>query len=422
MARPQAEAKLCFYPAHPLAIEQLSKHLFCRGPDPTKKWDTINILDPCAGKGEAIQQLAIGLGVPETQVYTVELDGQRSEDIKALMPKSQHLGPASFAGVQITGYSFGLVYLNPPYGHELGGGKREEYGFTEIATRKLVAKGILVLVCPIQALVGKRDFVEFLDSNYEEIAVYKFPDGVDEFGNEIRPYKECVVVGKKRKEVIPRDVLDKVGSLHKMKMQWQGYVEVGHLPTLGTVQPKAWLAHGGPSYEREEEIRTWEIPHSWKPHVFKKTMFTELELEAVVAESPLNSILKEVKIPPPNAPPLPLDKGHLGLILASGMLDGVVEGPHGVHIVRGSSHKVEYHNKALSGSEVNPDSGAVKTVDTYSQRMVTVIRVVEQDGVIGTFSNEPKEEKDEESDYNGDVGVQPGSPGWQEEMRRWADG
>ena len=36
-----AQAKLGYYPANPLAIEQLTKHLYCRGPDPTKKYDTI---------------------------------------------------------------------------------------------------------------------------------------------------------------------------------------------------------------------------------------------------------------------------------------------------------------------------------------------------------------------------------------------
>ena len=60
-------------------------------------------------------------------------------------------------------------------------------------------------------------------------------------------------------------------------------------------------------------------------------------------------------------------------------------------MVRGSSHKVEYHNKEMSTSEANPESGAVTTKDVFSQRMITVIRVVEQDGVIQTFSNEPTE-------------------------------
>jgi hypothetical protein len=65
MARLEAQKKLCYYPAHPTAVAKLAEHLNCREPDPTKKYDTINILDPCCGKGEAIKQLAGLIGVPD---------------------------------------------------------------------------------------------------------------------------------------------------------------------------------------------------------------------------------------------------------------------------------------------------------------------------------------------------------------------
>ena len=399
MARLASDAKCGFYPANSVAIRELAKHLTLRAPDPSKKFDTCVALDPCAGKGKAIRDLTVAIGIPEDHVYTVELDAVRSEACKALMPKHHHLGPAGFAGVQITGHSFGLVYVNPPFSDELGGGRREEMGFTEISTRKLVPKGILVLVCPLDTLLGNREFVQFIDSHFEDVCVYGFPDGCDDDGKVIRSYNEIVVIGKKRPVAIPKDSLEKAGCLHNMNFQWRGYIKMGDLAPLGGNQPSSWL-NGRASREDDKFVRTWEIPHSWKPHVFKKTAFTELELEAVIADSPLNKMLNEVVIPPPNAPPLPLDKGHLGLILASGMLDGVVEGPHGVHVVRGSSHKVEYHNKEMSTNEVNPDSGAVTTKDVFSQRMITVIRVVEQDGRIFTHSNAPevKDLDDQECD------------------------
>jgi hypothetical protein len=79
------------------------------------------------------------------------------------------------------------------------------------------------------------------------------------------------------------------------------------------------------------------------------------------------------------------------------MLNGIVEGPHGNHVVRGSSTKVEYHNVEQSQSEANPETGAVTTRDVYSERMVTILRAVEQDGNIRTFSNRPEETAEEES-------------------------
>lgn len=390
-----AQAKAGFYPAHPKAIEGIAAHLKCRPPDPNKKYDTCTALDPCSGKGLAIHQLTQAIGIPEEQVYTVELDPERSKEVAKLMPAHHHLGPASFFGVQITGFSFGLAYVNPPFDVELGGGRREELRFVQEVTRLLVPKGILVLVVPVSALSGNRQFVDWLDAHFEETALYKFPDGNDEeTGQPIRPYREMVVIAKKRASPLPQELLYQNGCLRKMGFSWNIYID--RLPPIGGVQPTYWN-DGVAGYDREPAPRVWEIPHAWKPHVFKKTAFTDAELEAVISESPLGRILKEVVVPPPNAPPLPLDRGHLGLILASGILDGVVEGPHGVHVVRGSSHKVMYHNKEASCSEENPDTGAVTTKDVFSERMVTVIRAVEQDGVIRTYDNEPKEkDKDDE--------------------------
>ena len=59
-------------------------------------------------------------------------------------------------------------------------------------------KGILVLVCPLKALAGNRPFCTFLDAHYDELGVYKFPDGY-------RPYNEIVVIGQKRREAIPAE-------------------------------------------------------------------------------------------------------------------------------------------------------------------------------------------------------------------------
>jgi predicted RNA methylase len=398
MARPQAEAKLCYYPASPIAIGELLKHLRVVPPNPERKADATNVIDPCCGEGKAIHQIAAGLDIQEEHVHAVELDGARSDAARALMPKHKHIGPASFLGSMITGHSMGLAYVNPPYGSELGGGRREEASFAQRATHLLVPKGVLALVVPIHGLVGNRSFCAYLDANYEDAALYRFPDGDEPAtGQPIRPYKEVVFLGKKRRQELPIDAAEKVGKLHLMMAHWGGgYVPMESLPALGQTQPTSWY-NGRPGYDREPELRVWEIPPSWAPNTFKKIAFTDEELLAAIGASPLNRVLSEVPTLPPNCPPLPLDKGHLGLILASGMLDGVVEGPHGVHVVRGSSHKVEYHNKEASSSEANPETGAVTTKDVFSQRMVTVIRCADESGTIHTYSNTPQEEPEDEA-------------------------
>jgi hypothetical protein len=393
MARLAAEQKLCYYPAHPLAIEQLAKHLRPRGPDPEKKYDTICALDPCAGEGKAIRQLTDLLGIDEDHVYTVELDPDRGQAIKDLIPGGHHIGPATFLGCQITGFSFGLTYVNPPFSDELGGGRREEQAFVERVTPLLAVKGILVLVCPLKALAGKKRFVEYLDANHEEIRVYRFPDGEDDHGNKIRPYNEIVVIGRKRKETLPHDSL-RNGTLHQMSFQWRDNYCMEDLPELGGMQPVSWR-DGHASYDLDTKAKVWEIPHSWRPNTYKKNSHTDAELDEAIKSSPLNKHFAELLPVAVAQPPLSLDKGHLGMILASGVLDGVVHGPHGTHIVRGSSYKKQYLDHQATESTMNIETGAVTTKEIYRERMITCIRALVDYPTpqILTFSNDVKEEE-----------------------------
>ena len=63
--RLSAQAKHGYYPAPPEAIAGILRHLRVPDPppDPNVKRDDINIVDPVAGEGKALVQLAEGLGV-----------------------------------------------------------------------------------------------------------------------------------------------------------------------------------------------------------------------------------------------------------------------------------------------------------------------------------------------------------------------
>jgi predicted RNA methylase len=383
MARLACEAKAGFYPISPVAVEGILKHVYL-----ADKSREHTIIDPCCGQGKAIQQLALGLGVPEEFVYCVELDKQRAQDTRDLMPKANVLGPASFFSTHISGYSFSLAYCNPPFSSELGGGRREEQSFVTRCTHLLGDKGILVLVMPLSQFVGNRNFVQYVDSFYEDVQAYRLPDGHG-------PYGEMCLFARKRKIEIPIDILHQRGDLHQRGWQWCYGMRCEDLPPLSDVQPVYWRDRQA-SYDRESFVRLWPIEKGWRPGTFKKIQFTDEELVEAVQTSPLAKHLTVVQPREIPRPPLPLDKGHLGLILASGILDGVVESPFGPHVVRGSSTKVEYYNKEASDSTEDPETGAVTTRDVYSQRMVTVIRCVTGDGTLHTYSNAPKEEDKED--------------------------
>jgi len=59
--RPQGAAKAGFFPASQKTIAQMAKHLYCRLPNPDRLNETIQIIDPCAGEGLAVKQIAEAL-------------------------------------------------------------------------------------------------------------------------------------------------------------------------------------------------------------------------------------------------------------------------------------------------------------------------------------------------------------------------
>jgi Uncharacterised methyltransferase family (DUF6094) len=65
LARVESVLKHGFYPAPPAAIAGILRHLKIADPPPDPKFkpEDMNVLDPCAGEGKALVQLAEGLGV-----------------------------------------------------------------------------------------------------------------------------------------------------------------------------------------------------------------------------------------------------------------------------------------------------------------------------------------------------------------------
>ena len=95
-----------FYPAHPDAIAHAAS--FLRPP-----LAPFSILDPCAGEGAAVRQLAELLGCPPAMTYAIELDEHRASAVHTALPEGHILAPASFFGCRASYNSFSLTWLNP---------------------------------------------------------------------------------------------------------------------------------------------------------------------------------------------------------------------------------------------------------------------------------------------------------------------
>jgi hypothetical protein len=198
MARLASVVKHGYFPASPEAVAGILRHLKIPDPPPDSRFkaEDVNILDPCAGEAKALVQVAEGLGVSKGHAFAVELNTRRAAVIAESHPEIRLLGPCSFEATRITRQSLSLVYLNPPFDDEFGGGGREEVTFLHRSVDLLVPGGILVLVCPVGQVYGRWEMCELIDTWFEVVELYLFPD-------DVRRFNECVVFGRRRKSALP---------------------------------------------------------------------------------------------------------------------------------------------------------------------------------------------------------------------------
>jgi hypothetical protein len=374
-----AQVKQGYYPAPPEAIAGILRHLKIPDPPPDAKFtrEDVNILDPCAGEAKALVQIAEGLGVSSGHVFAIELNASRSARIAEAYPNIRLLGPCSFEGTRITRHSFSLVYLNPPFDDQLDGGGREETAFLKQSIDLLVPGGILVLVCPVTQVFGKRRMCGLLDTWFDQIELYLVPD-------QCRNYNECVVFGRRRKTALSDELIVEEGILTNRGVRRCSAVPIAELARLGEAQFSQWHSAEPDVATRKSERDVWELPPSIAPKRFQKTALTDEELERELARSPLHDALRQRNLSPLKRPPLSLNKGHTSLLLMTGMLDGYVPS-NPPHVVRGLTSKVE---KLHRTEQHETPSGDAVMKQVFSESPIPVVRAVWPDGIIRTFSDQ----------------------------------
>jgi hypothetical protein len=373
-----AQEKCGFYPAPADAVLALSKHLTLG--DKREK-GAFHILDPCAGEGCAINQLASWVNVPQPDIYCIELDQGRGQKTRELMPDANVLSPCSFftAGVQSFGY--GLLYVNPPFDDELGGGQRNELTFLRECHHLLCTDGVLAFVVPWNTICNS-EVKMHCDTHYREAYLYRFPT---------LKYNEACYIGIKRSIPWVTEKAYGDGFLHnqlKCGNYYGGPAGAEDLDPLGT-PASTW--EEGKRTGVEQALRVWRIPSTWRPSRFLKAGYLPGELETRLAESPLNGLLVHTPVPALGRPPLPVVAGQVALMLAAGSLNGRVDLPGGQsHVVRGVSSKEEYLNEDACETTIREDGKSMRVKEVYSEQVKLEVRAVGSDGVIHTYASTSK--------------------------------
>ena len=323
-----ARAKLGYYPCPEPVLDIIARRFGAVDPNAV-------IVDPCAGKGDAVMYLANKLGLSRSRIVANELDVARSRYLAARLPEGRVTQECDFTSA---GYPYGratIAYVNPPFDKELGHNHRCEATMLKRATKMLARGGTMIYIVPEPIKHNEQVRLEFTNY-YSRVVCFSFP-------SEHRKYREVVIMARRK--------LAKVGNLRT-------YADWGLFASTGGV---VYDAGPGGLFR------------------FTKRSYTDIELESLVdIEARLESVgygsWKRASI---KRPPLQLKNAHRAFLLAAGHLNGRIQKPgEPPHVVRGTSTK---HDELIS-STFDQEKGT-KT-DVLSERISLVIRQAFQDGTI----------------------------------------
>jgi hypothetical protein len=311
------------------------------------------IIDPCAGEGVAVAEVAHALGREQTQVFAVEYDGERAHHARGLIDHCIH---GDLMDTLISRQSFGLLWLNPPYGdlskdangnigYDGKGRARLEKLFYQRTLPLLQYGGVLVFIVPHYVLDA--ELVGWLTRHYSDLRVYRAVE---------TQFKQVVVFGRRSRQ---RDqASDETKSARTLLLQiGQGDLEAETLPEEWPLL--SYTVPASPS-EPEHFYRVTLEPAQFADEVSRlQGLWPTLEAHLGASQQSLR--------PPARA----LSHWHLALALAAGAISGVVTSKSGkVLIVKGDTHK----EKTLQREFTERDDGSVAETRILTDKFVPVIR------------------------------------------------
>ena len=273
---------------------------------------------------------------------------------------------ASWQSCVLSDESISWLYLNPPYSDDRfadhpaqssGSSKRLEWDFLKTTTLKLMRGGLLTYIVP-QKILGISEVARWLSGHYEALSVYRFPDGLFE------KFKQVVVLAYKRRIFhIPTNE------------------ELLSLQTLATTALEPIQPAAEPIYEL---LPAPTRGTNGRPVVFKRTDWEPEEVVEATLEAGVHKTSEWLDLIQPNRglaqltqPVMPLKKGHIAMMMASGMMGTVKLTDEDGHpmLIKGRVVKV------IEKTEKPDVKEADTVVETYKDRFVTTVAVLKQGGI-----------------------------------------
>ncbi|MDP5624472.1 DUF6094 domain-containing protein, partial [Pseudomonas aeruginosa] len=209
-----------YFPTDEVTLERALQAL---APAPTGR---MRICDPCAGEGVALAEAAHILGRDQVQALAVEYDRERADHARGLLDRVLH---SDLFDTMISRQSFGLLWLNPPYGdlvadhsgasqYQGSGRRRLEKAFYQRCLPLLQYGGVMVLIVPHYVLDD--ELTGWLSNHFTGLRIYAAADPTFKqvviFGirvrrqdlaradaNQVRSRLQAIGAGQEKAEEIP---------------------------------------------------------------------------------------------------------------------------------------------------------------------------------------------------------------------------
>lgn len=331
-----------YYPTDEVTLERIINLLDIQG-------DNLKIVDPCCGEGTALAELKHHLNScgANTQAFGIEIDKERAWHAKSILDTVIH---SDIYNVQASKRSFGLLFLNPPYGDNisdqagLGDDKktgRLEKMFYRQTVDYLQFGGVMVLIVPFYVL--DTEFATMIARNFETVRVFLSP---------VKTYKQAVIFGIKCRSQQPDSRI-------------QSYIESFGTGERTDELPETWATQDMFTLEK------YRIPSSNDDLTFKAIRIDGLQLQAELDKiegntlwSQFNQHFTQIKHVKRN-PLREMSSWHTALALAAGLITGLVTSTSGRKILlKGYTYKTK---------DVVTDSDTDSTTTVSTDRFVPKI-------------------------------------------------
>jgi hypothetical protein len=330
MARTASKLKLGYFPLAEQEAKRIRRFLQFGG--------AASVLDPCAGTGSALRTITDGV---EARRYGIELDAYRAEAAKQVLDE---VIQGSVFETHSPVESYGLLYLNAPYDHEIGEGKNQrlEQVFLEHTFRWLKPGGVLVMIVPFERVI---DCKGVLTPHFRDKTIYRLTEP------EAAAYKQVAVLGVRRSRQDREKLTDfavQQGN-HKLRDLTRRYEEIPALP--------------------DSPDRVFAIPAGGPAKLEYRGLPLDL-IEDLLASSPAwlqaQRVTHAPKAQVSGRPLIPLHKGHVGLLCTSSLLNGCFGREKDLHLSFWESVKVVDRVEEEGGS---PGAMVIRERERFSQRL-----------------------------------------------------